>query len=538
MARQGSDGSGARTRRDLFAMIGTVAGSAAMYQAMTSLGYAANSPYRGMPDLRGAPQGARVLVLGAGLAGLTAAIELRKAGYRVEVLEFQNRAGGRNWTIRGGDTYTELGGFTQRCEFDRGLYFNPGPWRIPYNHYAVIDVCRRLGVPLQPFVQVNHNAWLHNTRAFDGKPVRFREIQGDFIGQTSELLAKAAQQGRLDESVSADEKEALLAALRRWGALDADYAYRASVLTSERRGYAKDPGGGLSGIPEPSQPLKREDVLGSGLWRFLANGLIYEFQTTMFEPVGGMDAIGHALYGALGPELVRFGRKVTAIRQGEGGVRVSHVDAAQGGQAVTSEADWCVCTIPLTILSQMDELDVSAPMRAAIDAIPYDAAAKVGLQFRRRFWEQDEGIYGGISYTDLPISQISYPSGGFLSGGKAVLLGAYPYGGVNAYRMSAMAPDERVRRAVEWGSAIHPRQYREEFENGVSVAWHRVPWTLGCAGTWTEAKRREHYRAVCAVDNRLVLAGEHASMLPAWQEGAILSAIDAVERLHRRVVGG
>src|SRR3954452_21130983 len=122
------------SRRTLLNLIGTAAGGGAMYQAMASLGHAAESPYTGPIRLDGDPKGASVLILGAGLAGLVAALELRRAGYRVEVLEYQNRAGGRCWTIRGGDTYTELGGATQRCEFDRGLYLNPGPWRIPYNH--------------------------------------------------------------------------------------------------------------------------------------------------------------------------------------------------------------------------------------------------------------------------------------------------------------------------------------------------------------------------------------------------------------------
>ena len=48
-------------------------------------------------------------------------------------------------------------------------------------------------------------------------------------------------------------------------------------------------------------------------------------------------------------------------------------------------------------------------MKAAIAAVPYASVVKTGLQFRRRFWEEDEHIFGGISYTDLPIRQISYP---------------------------------------------------------------------------------------------------------------------------------
>ena len=84
-------------------MIGLSAGGTAMYQAMHSLGFAAETSFTGPIQLSGAPKGASVLVLGAGIAGLVAAYELRNAGYRVQVLEYNARAGGRNWTLRGGD---------------------------------------------------------------------------------------------------------------------------------------------------------------------------------------------------------------------------------------------------------------------------------------------------------------------------------------------------------------------------------------------------------------------------------------------------
>ena len=119
---------------------------------------------------------------------MTTAIELERAGYKVSVLEYNARPGGRNWSLRGGDVYTELGGATQKCEFDPGLYLNPGPWRIPYHHYAILDYCRRFGVPLEPFIQLNHNAYLHSANAFDGKPQRIRDIKADFDGGVAELL--------------------------------------------------------------------------------------------------------------------------------------------------------------------------------------------------------------------------------------------------------------------------------------------------------------------------------------------------------------
>src|SRR5580700_4140744 len=216
------------SRRDLLRMIGVTAGGATMYQAMSTLGLAADSPYRGPVDLQGTPKGASVLILGAGMAGMTAAYELRNAGYQVQVLEFNGRAGGRDWSLRGGDTYTELGGFTQHCQFDKDLYINPGPWRIPYHHRGMLGYCKRLGVPLEAFVQVNYNAYLHNSQAYGGKPRRYREVKADYQGHVAELLAKATHQNALDASVSKEDQEKLLESLRDWGALDRNYGYVAS----------------------------------------------------------------------------------------------------------------------------------------------------------------------------------------------------------------------------------------------------------------------------------------------------------------------
>src|SRR5882757_4393809 len=110
------------TRRQLLTAIGMVGGTAALYQAMTTMGHAMETQYKGPPNLSGARAGTSVLVLGAGLAGLLAAYELNKAGYKVPILEYQNRAGGRNWSLYGGDVYTELGGASQKIQFAAGHY--------------------------------------------------------------------------------------------------------------------------------------------------------------------------------------------------------------------------------------------------------------------------------------------------------------------------------------------------------------------------------------------------------------------------------
>lgn len=521
------------TKRDLLSMIGTAAGASAMYMAMSSMDQAKASDFKGPPKLEGDNKGASVLILGAGVAGMTAALELSRAGYKVQVLEYNDRVGGRSWTLQGGDTYTELGGATQTCQFAPGNYINPGPWRIPWHHHGLIHYCHELGVALEPFMQVNYNAYVHNTQAFGGKPQRYRHIQADFYGHVGELLAKSVNAGALAQTVSKEDGEILLEALRSWGALDRNMRYVKGAASSGRRGYDKEPGGGLSAVPEPSDPIDVQTLLRSGLWRSIGGNLQWDHLSTIFQPVGGMGQVAKGFERAVG-HMVRKNSKVTAIQQDEKGVTVTYKDT-KSGAAMKAAADYCLCTIPLPVLAQI-EMNVSPELDAAIRAVPYSTSVKVGLEFKRRFWEQDDQIYGGITYTDLPNSQISYPSTRYGDKGPGVLLGCY-VGGAAGYELTASTPAQRVEKVLEWGSQIHP-QYRSEFMNGVSVAWHRVPFTLGCFGSWTESSRAEHYKNLCKFDGRILLAGEHASYYGGWQEGGITSAIDAITRLHQRVIAG
>ena len=93
----------------------------------------------------------------------------------------------------------------------------------------------------------------------------------------------------------------------------------------------------------------------------------------------------------------------------------------------------------------------------------------------------------------------------------------------------------RIQAAIAQGSQIHP-QYPAEFDNGISVVWHRSPFTLGCFGVCTDAMREQQYDNLCPFDGRIVIVDEHASYLPACQEGAVTSALDAIDRLHRGAI--
>ncbi|WP_292289863.1 flavin monoamine oxidase family protein [Marivita sp.] len=519
------------TRRALLKMIGLTAGSGTMLNAMASLGHARQSPYTGPPDLSGAPDGQSVVVLGGGLAGMCAALELRRAGYDVTILEYQNRAGGRCWTLKGGDQIEELGGYRQDVEFSDGQYINIGPWRIPHHHLAVLDYCHRLDVPLEVFVQENHNAYLHSANHFDGKPIRYGHAWADYVGQITELLGKATNKGALDSNLTQEDTEILLESLKSFGILDKDYRYTASLDIAEYRGYpdGSAPGGGLyDAAPEPSEPIALKDLLQSRFWQYMRNHTTYRHHAPMFQPVGGMEQIAKAFEREVG-DLIQYNAQVTRVMQSEDSVTVEYNAADGQGEGGQITADYCVCTIPFTILSQLD-VDVSPELRQVMRALHYYEAVKAGLEFKRRFWERDEQIYGGITLTDLPIAEIAYPSNEMHSSGPGVLLGAYVYG-PHAYAYNSMSPEERLESVLEYGAQIHP-QYRDEFTTGVVLSWHRVPWMLGCYSNWDE--RGRDYEVAATMDNRFVCAGEHISYLPGWQEGSLLSALDAVRQIHER----
>jgi monoamine oxidase len=520
------------TRRQLLTAIAQVGGTAALYQAMTTMGHAAETQFKGPLNLSGARKGASVIVLGAGLAGMLAAYELTKAGYKVKILEYQNRAGGRNWSLRGGDTYTELGGATQKVGYQPGNYFNPGPWRIPHHHRTLLHYCKTFGVALEPFIQFNHNTWVHSSQAFGGKPVRFKAAAADFEGNVAELLAKSVNQKSLDEAITAEDRDRLLEALKGWGMLDKDYKYAKGLRASAHRGYERPGGGGVNGAPIPSELYDFHDVLDPQVWTSMGFFMGHEMQTTMFQPVGGMDMIGKAFAKQV-EGLVTYNAKVSKIAQDDKGVAVTYADTATG-KVQTAEADWCVCSIPLSVLNQI-ETQVSDGMAAAIAAVPYSGQVKIGLEMKRRFWEEDDFIYGGHSFTDQEIALISYPNNNMFTDKPAVLLGAFARE-MGAYRLAGMTPEQRIEVALQQGSVIHPDSYRKEFLTGASVAWSRVPWTLGCCARWNEDTRKEHYQTLVAMDRRVVLAGEHASYIGCWMEGALLSSIDAITRLHSRAM--
>lgn len=485
------------------------------YPALMALGMLKSAPVQAF-ELNGDGKGKKVLILGAGLCGMTAAYELNKLGYQCTILEARDRSGGRCWSVRKNSHNTELNGSKQISQFDEGQYFNAGPSRIPHHHQLTLQYCKELGVPLQIYNNVNEGAYYFSEGkgTLANKKIKAREIHNDMRGYMSELLYKSISQDKLDLDLSKEDLEKVLEYLRAEGGLDIDNLYKASA----RRGYEIAPSAGNQ-AGKIADAHKLADILSSGLADpdfYNVAEYTYELQMTMFQAIGGMDKIATALEEKVAKNIIKSA-EVKSIINIDKGVKVTYQDA-QGMKEL--EADLCICTIPLTVLSNINH-NFNSNTSRAIDYSSYIATGKIGLQFKRRFWEEDEQVFGGITHTNNDLTQIFYPSNDYL-GKKGVLIGYYNFND-KAIKTGNLSLVDRENLALTKGALIHP-QYLTEFEKSFSISWHKTPYSLGGWALYTSETREKIYQALLKPDQQVYFAGEHMTYLNAWMAGAFESA--------------
>jgi len=530
-------------RREFLTSIGRAAGGAAMMRALLAMGLGTTVSSCGSSSA--APSGASppppqrtlsprpgdwpanvgagktVTILGAGIAGMTAALEMSRLGYACTILEARASAGGRVRTLRSGDIAAEIDS-TQTCQFDAvdGLYFNAGPSRIAQHHEFLLGYCRDFGIALETFTNDNRGAWLHSPNAFGGQPQVARQMIADTRGGIAQLLSTAINQDALDQQLTATDKANVLAMLRQYGDLDLSNDYRGT----QRAGYPGQEAAGSRQRGELLPTRQLQQLVTEFFWELrtsFSHG--FDQQPTMLQPVGGMDRIARAFEARVAADIV-FEAVVSEIRKTAGGTRVVYTDRSATLTAV--DADYCVVTIPAPVLTNIAN-DFSAAHRAEIAGFRYSSALRVAFQ-SPRFWEREHNIFGGITWTDQPITQIWYPNHGFLEP-EGIVLGAYVFDGPAGTAFANQSPQQRIDSALAQASTVHP-QFATMARHGISVAWQKVPFQMGGWGTSDPS-------VLLGPDDAVFFAGEHLSILQGWQEGAILSAYAAIDAVVQRDLG-
>ncbi len=511
------------SRRGFLHMVGAVGGTTAIYQAALGMGLLPAVTHAARPDI--APltgkRRKKIAILGAGIAGLTAAYELRQKGYDVQIIEASHRAGGRNLTLRGGDLIDECG-YPQTCGFDRDpdLYFNAGPARIPGHHSALLGYCKELGVSLAPFINDNRSALVQDDAMFNGRPIRNREYITDTRGFIAELLAKSLKPEQLSAPFTGADYSHLLEYVRQFGELDGRFTYAGSP----RAGFARHD---YTGPEALKQPLPIAELMRSRFMYVMSFGELDDQSAMMMEPVGGMDRIVAGFMAKVG-DCVRLHSQVESVRSTDTGVDVVY---RHKGQRTLLQADYCLNSIPMPLLAGIDH-NFPPEYADGFTAVQRGKLFKIGLQMKERFWER-EGIYGGISWTMQDIVQLWYPAHG-IHRQKGVMLGAYTFDDQTGEKFARLTPAQRIELAIQQGEKLHPG-YGGYVESAVSIPWHRMNHMLGCSTRWDDSVRTQWFKRLQAPLGSHYLIGDQLSYHSGWQEGAIHSAFHAIADIDRRV---
>jgi monoamine oxidase len=445
----------------------------------------------------------QVVVIGAGVAGLVAAYELKQQGHDVIVLEAQNRVGGRVLTCR---------------EFAPGLYAEFGAMRIPRSHALTLKYCEKFSLPMRPFVMGNPKGLVH----IAGQRLTMEEAQ-----RSPDRLAfdlEPHERGKTPDQLWADAIADIKALLERdgpkaWEAIRAEFDRFSLYEFLKHRNFSK---GAIeyyavmnfveADMNNAVMEILREDLEGSYV----------DMQTID----GGMDRLPNAFYEALQQE-VRFGAEVRSIEQSDRTVTV-HYKTESG--RFTATGDYCVCALPFPCLRTVElGPGFSRAKLQAIRQLNYHASTKILFQVRHRLWETEDGIFGGATVTDMPIRRMNYPPPSTATE-RGVLLASYTWG-QDALQWGAMDPETRLEEALDDVSKIHP-WIRDEYEVGTSYAWYADRWARGAFALFTPDQQTQLQEAIVRPEGRIHFAGEHCSLYHAWIQGALESGIRAATEIH------
>jgi monoamine oxidase len=447
--------------------------------------------------------GKKVIVIGAGMAGLTAAYELRRAGFEPIILEAQQRVGGRVCTLRE--------------PFSDGLYAEAGAMRIPKAHDLTMAYVEKLNVQVAPFTMGNENAYYY----LNGKRFRIKDANANPDALGFEVAPH--ERGKTASQLWADCLKPIVGMLEErgsdaWPDIVAQYDQYCTREFLEINKWSE-------GAIEMFGLLADQEALMNASFLELLREDVGNYYTNMVEVVGGMDHLPRAFLPELGRHI-RFGAKMTAIDQSDESITV-HYETAAGKAQVTG--DYAVVTIPFAVLRHVEILKpFTRAKQKAIRQLHYDASAKILFQCRRRFWEEDDGIFGGGTITDLPIRVVFYPDHARETG-RGVMLASYTWS-EDAQRWGSLSPEDRITQALDDMAQIHP-QIRTEFEVGTSKMWHDDEFAGGAFALFDPEQQSLLHDQIIASEGRIHFAGEHASLAHAWIQGAIESGLRAAHEI-------
>ena len=451
---------------------------------------------------RGVPK--KVVVVGAGVAGLAAAYELNGAGHDVTVLEARARPGGRVQTMRD--------------QFSDGLYAEAGAMNVYDTHDWTMKYVKLFGLTLDPSAP----STLASVVSMRGR----------------RIVARQGQPGEYPHDLTAEEKRMgrrgmwekyVLSAAKDVGDYDAQGWPPAALLKYDRMTFTEFlRAQGASADAATLLGLGALGAFGDGAGTVSALLLLREIAHRSrikqnYYIRGGTDLLPRAFAAKLS-EKIRYGAPVVGVEQDSGGVRVAYLHA---GARESLSADRVVCAVPFTVLRRMKVSPEFTPeKRRAVEEMPYTSVARTYLQTSSKFW-LEEGLTGSAT-TDL--SNMLVFDGAPGQPPRRGIIEAY-FAGPQARRLTAMREPERVLSTLALMEKVHPR-VRREFEVGATKCWDEDEWARGAYAWYRPGQMQSLLPHVARPEGRIHFAGEHASSLFGWMQGAIESGNRAAREVN------
>jgi monoamine oxidase len=440
--------------------------------------------------------GESVLVVGAGLSGLVAAMRLRDAGKRVTLIEARSDPGGRVRTLRN--------------YFNDGLYAELGAARVAETHDHVLHWTSELGLSLTPFAPAGAALQVvGGMRArTDDETARERLAPGLHPDErrlsASGLLLKYLQ--NVPEELANPEIDV---SDPRWRPFDA---------VSWPRWLASR---GASPAAIRLMTLGGDSSDFSALF-MLQQIMLHRDSRQYMKIEGGMDGLPRALAGRL-KELLRYGRELTRLEHGPSGVRATCKNA--NGSEIFA-ADRAVLALPFSILRHVTVDPPFSPEKTkVIQELSYYEATRFLLQTRSRFWIAAHLTGGARSDAPADIWDMSYGQKGAsglisLTTGNAAI----------EARLKALPEPDQVAFGVGLAKQAFP-EIGAELQKSYVQRWAADPYARGAFTVFHPGQMGAWVPVIGRAEGRVHFAGEHTAPWNGWMEGALWSGERAAQEI-------